>query len=466
MASQLTTILAIEEQKLLACVHCGLCLESCPTYVATGDENDSPRGRIYLMRAVEEGRLAANSPSFERHLDRCLGCRACESVCPAGVEYGQLLEAGRSELLESKVGRGFSYGLLRLLLRSIWLQPARLKRAFTLSRWLRNTGLPRLLVRSKLARLFSRRFEFGLALLASSVKVRIREGGKRETLNDGHDKHPSGAAPPGTPPACGHGELDPLEPTRSKRQTVSVFTGCVTEGLFDRVNKATLRVLNVNGCEVNVPARQVCCGALHAHAGDLDGARRLAQQNIAAFKDETGDSIVTNAGGCGAMLASYGHLFAHDEALADAAREFSSRVRDVSQQLAATGIKSGAEIESGTVTYDGSCHLIYGQHAGDAPLEMLRAIPGLKFVPLRDSERCCGGAGVYNLIEPELSGQVLAEKLTHIRASGASLLVTGNPGCHMQISAGAMLAGLPLRVCHPVELLDESYRMAGLDDRA
>jgi glycolate oxidase iron-sulfur subunit len=231
------------------------------------------------------------------------------------------------------------------------------------------------------------------------------------------------------------------------------------------VNKATLRVLYFNGCEVNIPARQVCCGALHAHAGDLDGARRLARQNIAAFKDETGDSIITNAGGCGAMLASYGHLFAHDEALADAARAFSNRVRDVSQQLAATGIKPGAGIESGTVTYDGSCHLIYGQHAGDAPLEMLRAIPGLRFVPLTGSERCCGGAGVYNLMEPELSGQVLAEKLGHIRKSGAALLVTGNPGCHMQISAGALLADLPLRVCHPVELLDESYRKAGLYDR-
>ena len=460
LASQLTTVLAIEEQKLLACVHCGLCLEACPTYVATGDENDSPRGRIYLMRAVEEGRLAPDSPSFERHIDRCLGCRACESVCPAGVEYGQLLEAGRSELLDSKVGRGFSYALLRLALRHIWLQPRRLRFAFTCSRLFRSSGLPRLLVRSKLARVISRRFEFGLALLVSSAAAKISSGSRTKVLDVELDESKNGGRD-----ARGSSERDPLEPTRSKRQSVSVFTGCVTEGLFERVNQATLRVLNFNGCEVDVASEQVCCGALHAHAGDLEGARLLARQNIAAFDDQRGDSIVTNAGGCGAMLASYGHLFAHDEELADAARVFSGRVRDVSQQLAVTGIKAGAEIESGPVTYDGSCHLIYGQHAGDAPLEMLRAIPGLKFVPLTGSERCCGGAGVYNLMEPELSSQVLAEKLGHIRESGASLLLTGNPGCHMQIRAGAMLAGLPLRVCHPVELLDESYRIAREYDR-
>src|ERR1700686_1330380 len=181
--SNLATALKSEEQKLLACVHCGLCLEACPTYIATGDENDSPRGRIYLLRAGEEGRLAKDSPSFERHIDRCLGCRACESVCPAGVEYGQLLEAGRSELLESKVGRGFSYALLRLALRHIWLQPRRLRFAFTCSRLFRNSGLPFLLGRSKLARLISRRFEFGLALLASSTAAEI-SGARPETLLD------------------------------------------------------------------------------------------------------------------------------------------------------------------------------------------------------------------------------------------------------------------------------------------
>ena len=433
MASQLSTTLAAQDQKLLACIHCGLCLEACPTYIATGDENDSPRGRIYLMRAVEEGRLSLTSASFENHIDRCLGCRACEPVCPAGVEYGQLLEGARAELFKAGEPLTVTQRLLRFALRHVWLRPARLKFAFTCSRIARDTRVVRLLLKSKLPRLISRRFEFALALLDSSSP-------QRET-----DKH----------------SKQETVPAGQAADRLLLFKGCVTEGLFSRVNRATARVLEVNGFATSTPATQGCCGALHAHAGDIEGARQLAKQNIAAFSDESGAPIITNAGGCGAMLASYTHLFANDEQLAEGARVFSARIRDVSQQLAAKGIKSGAAIGPGKVTYDASCHLINGQHAGDAPLEMLKAIADLRFVPLAGSERCCGGAGVYNLLEPELSTAVLVEKLDRIRETGGATLATGNPGCHMQIRAGAMLAGCPLDVCHPVELLDESYRRAG-----
>ena len=434
LQSLLTTVLAIEEQKLLACVHCGLCLESCPTYVATGDENDSPRGRIYLMRAVAEGRLAANSDAFERHIDRCLGCRACESVCPAGVEYGQLLEAGRSELLEKNAGRGFSYGLLRLMLRHIWLQPARLKLAFSCSRLFRNTGLPRVLLKSKLAGLVSRRFEFGLALLDSSrpnTSVKISAGNQSRKS---------------TVAAC----------------DVLLFKACVTEGLFQQVNAATRRVLEVNGCSVGTPEAGVCCGALHAHAGDLEGARMLARKNIEAFEGSQSETVITNAGGCGAMLASYGHLLANDENYAERAVRFSARVRDIGQQLEATGCRPGAALGFEPTTYDASCHLLHGQHGARASMQMLRAIPDLNLVPLNESEVCCGGAGVYNLMEPELSAKVLGQKLKQIKDSGAEVLATGNAGCQMQVGAGARLRGMRLRVCHPVELLDESYQRAGL----
>jgi glycolate oxidase iron-sulfur subunit len=443
VSSQLTSTLAHEEQKLLACIHCGLCLEACPTYVITGDENDGPRGRLYLMRAVGEGRLASDSPAFERHIDRCLGCRACEQVCPAGVEYGQLLEAARGELFVSGPRRGFSYGLLRLVLKHVWPHPARLRFAFATARFLRDNGLARALRKSGLARVFSKRFEFALALLESSAPKQ-----KKVKANAG----------------------EKLRAARTSSVTSSIsntmlFTGCVGAGLFSRVNEATARVIEANGFAVQTPAQQVCCGALHAHAGDLEGARTLARRNIMAFDlNETNQSapVVTNAGGCGAMLASYGHLLADDEVFADRARRFSARIRDVSQQLETVAIKRGAGGIEQVVTYDSSCHLLYGQHAGEAPLEIVGAIPGLKLARLEGSERCCGGAGIYNLMEPDLSRSVLDEKLLAIQKTGAKTLATGNPGCQMQIGAGALLSGMELIVCHPVELLDESYERAGM----
>jgi glycolate dehydrogenase iron-sulfur subunit len=431
-SSQLKSVLAAEEDKLLACVHCGLCLEACPTYIHTGDENDSPRGRIYLMRAVEEERLAPDSKAFRRHINRCLGCRACESVCPAGVEYGQLLEAARADLEHTNTRRSLRSRLLHFALRHIWLHPARLRFAFALARVMRNMRLPRLLIKSRLARLISPRFEFALALLDSSL---VDEGSAHEK----RAKIDSGSA---------------------EQQTL-LFKGCVTEGLFARVNRATVRVLEANGCAVRAPSAQVCCGALHAHAGDLEGARRLARRNIEAFEDEADVKIITNAGGCGALLVAYAHLLENDAEYAERARSFSARVRDISQQLETTGIRQGAALDESVTTYDASCHLLYGQHATDAPLEMLKVIPGLRFVPLEGSDVCCGGAGIYNLLEAEMSERVLNEKLEHIKETGAQILTTGNPGCHMQISAGARLKGVEaLRVCHPVELLDESYARA------
>lgn len=388
------------------------------------------------MRAVGEGRLPNTSTSFERHIDRCLGCRACEQVCPAGVEYGQLLEAARGELFVAGAQRGFSYGVLRFMLKHVWLKPSRLKLAFAAARLFRNSGLARAAVTSGVAKLFSRRFEFALALLASSA-----------------DRFKTTAAA-----STDRGPVDGA----TSRDQVMLFTGCVGEGLFSRVNAATRRVLAANNFQVDIPRQQVCCGALHAHGGDLDGARTLARRNVAAFSNRQGIPVVTNAGGCGAMLASYGHLLADDEAVASEAREFSARVRDISQQLETVKPKAGACVTDEAVTYDASCHLLYGQHAGEAPLKMTAAIDGLNFAKLEGSERCCGGAGIYNLLEPDLSERVLAEKLANIRTTGAKVLATGNPGCQMQIGAGALLAGMNLTVCHPVELLDESYRRAGM----
>ena len=382
------------------------------------------------MRAVAEGRIENTSSAFATHIDRCLGCRACEQVCPAGVEYGQLLEASRAVLLKSQPKTDLASRLLRVVLRRIWLSPRRLRFFFGASRIFRDLGLARLLLKLRLARLFSPRAEFGLALLESSQPAFNRQA--QTTQSD----------PKGEP--------------------VLLFAGCVGEGLFARVNRATARVLRANNLNVSTPAGQVCCGALHAHAGDLEGARTLARKNIAAF--DSNAPIITNAGGCGAMLTTYGHLFADDENLAAAAASFSARVRDVSQQLAASGMRTAPSPIEDNVTYDISCHLLYGQHSGETSELMLRTVIGDNFVALNGSERCCGAAGIYNLMQPDMSQRVLDEKLDHVRKAHASVLATGNPGCQMHIGAGASLSEMKLRVCHPIELVDQAYERAGYYD--
>src|ERR1041385_2911901 len=323
--TQLAGALADEERKLLACVHCGLCLEACPTYVATGDENDGPRGRIYLMRAVKEQRLAADSRAFQTHIDRCLGCRACESACPAGVQYGQLLEASRAEIIRVQKKPNATVRLLHFALKHVWSRPAFLRAGFAMSRIVRDSGIANLLIKTGMARGISEQFEFALALLDGSRGAKGREESSAARM-----------AADRTQDACAPAYL---------------FTGCVTEGLFKRVNAATRRVLEVNGAQINVPPTQVCCGALHAHAGDLEGARSLAKKNIDAFAEGEAP-VVTNAGGCGAMLAAYAHLLEHDEHYAERARRFSARVRDVGQQLQSIGFRNGDNIGFERTTYD------------------------------------------------------------------------------------------------------------------
>lgn len=383
------------------------------------------------MRAVAEGRLENTSMAFRTHIDRCLGCRACEQACPAGVEYGQLLEASREELLEAQPKTDLTNRLLQFVLRHVWLSPGRLRLFFGATRLFRNLRLSKLALKSGLARLISERAEFAMALLESSHPIFVKQTETRI-------------------------KTDPCS------ETVLLFKGCVGEGLFARVNRATRRVLQVNRYNVIAPENQACCGALHAHAGDLEGARELARKNLEAFA-ESEAPIITNAGGCGAMLTTYGHLLAHDQREAEKARKFSARVRDVSQQLATREMRSGESpvAKDDYVACDLSCHLLYGQKAGDASLKMLRSIRGLNFGELYNAEKCCGAAGVYNLLQPELSQQVLKEKLEAIDASEADIIVTANAGCQMQIGAGLRLGEMGVQVCHPIELVDLSYARAG-----
>ena len=402
-----------------ACVHCGFCLQSCPTYLTLEDENDSPRGRVLLMRSALEGTLGIDDPSLETHIDRCLGCRACETACPSGVPYGHLLEATRATMAEHR-----RLPLVARLILWVFARPTSLTIAMALSRVLRATRIPVLLSR------LNGRLGFAMAMLASTE----RKGGGPSYDARGN----------------------------ATRGTVSVLLGCVMEGLLGSANRATERTLVVNGYSLVTAPGQRCCGALHAHAGDLRGARELARANIVSFEQAGADYICVNAAGCGAMMKEYAHLLADDAELSERAARVSARVRDVSELLVAAGPVTGAAPVDATVTYDAPCHLLHAQRIADPPLAMLRAVPGLRLVPLAGAEHCCGAAGIYNLVEPDTSNAVLAPKLENIEATGAELVATGNPGCLMQIGAGLRRASIRARTVHPVELLDESYRSAGL----
>lgn len=403
------------------CVHCGFCLPACPTYLATGDESDSPRGRIVLMRALERGEIAPDDPALREHLDACLGCRGCEPVCPSGVGYGRGLEAARERLV---VANGISRRARAMLgvFRSRWRWTAALRLASAF----RSTGVPSLLAGGG-------RAGFALGMLAATAERRM--GGVAVRQGEG-------AAATANPP---------------NRHTVTLFEGCVMSTLFRRINDATRRVLEANGYEVVRVRGQACCGALHEHAGDRSAARDLVAENVAAL-DGAADRIVVTSAGCGAILKDAGHLI--DSA---AAARVASRVRDVSELLAESGPRRGARVEL-DVAYDAPCHLQHAQRVHAAPLQVLESIPGLRVRQLPGADRCCGSAGIFSLLEPEMSRAVLADKLRTIAEAEPrpALIVTGNPGCLMQIGAGLRAARLDIGVAHPVELLDWSYRAAGL----
>jgi len=407
-----------------SCVHCGFCLQACPTFLATGDESDSPRGRIELMRALEAGELAPADPGVALHLDRCLGCRGCEPVCPSGVSSGRALEAARALLTER---RGVP-PLVRAALGALTGAAGGGTRAvYALARFARATGIPQRLAGWG-------RVRFAMGMLGATKPVRNAEFGMRNRSSRVNSAFR-------TP----HSALTP----------VSLFRGCVMEGLFSHVHDATIRTLEVNGYAVREAPAQVCCGALHAHAGLRDEARRLARTNVAAFGDDD-TPIVVNSAGCGAMLKEYGHLV---EVPADGER-FAARVRDVSELLVERGPRPGAPLDV-TVAYDPPCHLLHAQRIAGPPERMLGAIPVLRVISMPDAAQCCGSAGLFTLVEPAMSRAVLAPKLASLAEARPQVVATGNPGCLMQLGAGLAAAGVPATVRHPVELLDESYQAAG-----
>jgi glycolate oxidase iron-sulfur subunit len=416
-------------------VHCGFCLNVCPTYTRLGNEADSPRGRLYLMRAVAEGRLPAEDDAFARHIDQCLGCRACETVCPSGVEYGFLLERTRAVIADRR-------GVDPLAKALLWSFGAKLpmRVASAGGRLLRAGGFA-----GWLARVLPRAFgtaRMGLAMLGATRPW--------PALRRGSDGSAGAPVPGGAGRSAGQ-----------VRPRVGLLTGCVQQGLFARVNRATADVLRANGCEVVEVPGQACCGALHAHSGELTRAHELAQGNIAAFEAAGVDYVIVNAAGCGAMMKEYGKHHERDDAWRERAAAFSLRVRDLFEFLVERGVRTGAPLPL-RVTYDAPCHLHHAQRITRAPLDVLATIPALELVPLEDADECCGGAGVYGIQHPELGGRIVDDKLNAIADTGAQVVVTPNPGCIMQIGAGLLLRGDARPVLHPVELLAESYRRAGL----
>ncbi len=401
------------------CVHCGFCLQACPTYLALEDENDSPRGRIVLMRAMADGQIPVTDPDAQRHLDQCLGCRGCETACPSGVPYGQLLETTREKITERR-----PLPFVARVILAVFARPALLSLAMFGARLLRATGIPRLLAQLPGSP------GFAMAMIASTSRSHVG------------------------------GVLVPARPANTTGPgTVATLDGCVMEGLFANANRATERTLVNNGYRLAAADGQRCCGALHAHAGDGATARELARANIAAFEAGGAEFIGVNSAGCGAMMKDYGHLLHHDPAWRGRATAMSAKVRDISELLAAVGPKHGGMLAGAPkVAYDAPCHLQHGQRVTSPPMAVLNAIDGLRLVTLVDSDQCCGSAGIYNLIEPDISNRVLDPKLARIVESGASIVVTGNPGCLMQIGAGLIRSGIDARAMHPVELLDASYR--------
>ena len=404
-------------ENFLACVHCGLCLSSCPTYLETGRETDSPRGRIYLMKGIEEGRLPL-SDSAVRHLDLCLGCRACETACPSGVEYGTLIEGARR--LTASAPRGaFEEWKREALAR--WLPEAsRWKPLAPVLRAVSRLGIPRLATASWLPRSLRR----AVALVPDAPSARRLRA--------------------------------VMEPTGAPRGTVALLTGCVADALFARINQWTADLLVLAGYRVVVPRRQTCCGALLAHLGERSAARRRARRNVDVFLGGDVDFVVTNAAGCGAMMREYGRLLEDDSDHGDAAERMARKVRDVTELLAAS-LPPGRHSVAARVVYHDACHLAHGQGVRREPRELLRSVPGLELLELGDGELCCGSAGTYNLTEPEMAWRLGARKAEAVLATGAEMVAAANPGCILQIRAALRLAGRDLPVLHPVEILARSH---------
>jgi glycolate oxidase iron-sulfur subunit len=410
-----------QQADLDRCVHCGLCLNACPTYRELGVEMDSPRGRIYQMAQVAAGEPI--SDSYRQHIDLCLACRGCETACPSGVQYGRLVEAARAQIhAEAPAGSRLSRKLADIVFRRVLPSPAMLTAAGAMLYVYQASGLQRLLRATGLIRAFGPLADKEALLPTAEIPFFYRHIGTT------------------------------FPPVGEKRFRVAFLAGCIANIAFAPLNEATVRVLRRNGCEVVIPAGQTCCGALHVHAGRREEARDLAEQNVAAIDPAGFDAIITNAAGCGSTLKEYGELLESDKASA-----FQAKVRDVTEFLASIPLQAPTKRIDAVVTLQDSCHLAHGQKIRRGPRDLLRAIPGITLREMPLPDMCCGSAGIYNVLHTGLSMQILEKKMANVEQARADIIATANPGCMLQLSAGVRKWGSEERVAHVVELLDEAY---------
>jgi len=426
------TLETLDYSVLQQCMHCGMCLPTCPTYVETKRERNSPRGRIALMRAVADQELEIG-PTFAEEMSYCLGCLACQTACPAGVKYVELFETARADIERSGVAASPSRWFWRLItLRFLFMRPDALRLAGHLLRFYQRSGLESFVRQSGLLRLAPpslRRLEPQAPRIAPAFSNRLIS--EREFPQD--------------PP----------------RYRVALLTGCIQDLTFPDVNRDTADVLLANGCAVDTPFQQPCCGSLHAHNGETKLAESLARRMIDLFPPDRYDAIISNAGGCGSHLRHYGHLLEQDPVYAQAAREWDSKLRDVHEWLVEIGARPPVAAPADTplaVTYHESCHLAHGQKVTAPPRTLLRMIPGIELVELPESTWCCGSAGVYAITQPEQADKLLHRKVANIRSTGAAIVATANPGCQLQIARGLATESSSVDVVHPVSLLARAYR--------
>jgi glycolate oxidase iron-sulfur subunit len=415
------------------CVHCGLCLNACPTYRELGIEMDSPRGRIYQMNEVANG--APIGESYIRHLDLCLACRGCETACPSGVPYGRMIEDARAQIEAQRKPSWMRRAVQTVVFKRLLPSRIFLQLAGASLYLYQVTGVQRLVRGTGLLKLFGNLAN--LEALAPSAEIPFFYSKIGQTF-----------------PAL-----------TARRYRVAFLAGCIANVAFARLNEATVRVLQRNGCEVVIPAAQNCCGALHLHSGQAEQAKELARKNIDAVLAEEFDAVITNAAGCGSTLKEYDHLLAADPKYREKSRKFTSRMKDVTEFLGSIDLNPEMGTLDEVATYQDSCHLAHGQKIREAPRKLLRAVPGLRFREMAMADLCCGSAGIYNVVQNEMSMQILEHKMEQVAATKATLVVTANPGCMLQLRGGARLFGEGQRVAHVVEVLDEAYRKFQLEGK-